>query len=642
MAVSLEDKLARLPGERRAKIDARAAELIAEEMTLRDLRRALDRTQVHLARELGVKQETVSRLEKRSDMLLSTLRSYVAAMGGELDMVAKFPDRPPVRLKTLAPMLAEKEPHARTALPAASRPRKRAKTPADGAGMRQVSLNDLRALQAEILAFFGSELLGRAVETIGLPHYEGRRVRTTAHPLATWWRSFQRDIDTSFQRNAISFSRESARLLELYTALQEIKSLPNFDRILTDIQNKSKFYSATFEAILAAMYRSSGYNLTITAEGEVEGEKAPDFIVYAGCDRVNVEAKSLEDLSSGEDERIDQMCFEIEGVLAKNKRCARVRIDFSKRVSGSECARVVRNVDHLLQTAGDAGTWMVQGICRVDIAPIGRWGDWFPGPWLPDAEEEGRRQFYSAETIVTAEGKVSCRNPQIISVSTHFEPRIDGRIIKQMRASSPKFRSGEAAVVHILLPCWTGTTLIEVIDASYNEVFNKLNKDYRRINAVVLSAQLYGNFEDAAIRYNHYIIPNMRPQTELSEGFKLLFSDVRFEEQLGQSGGASMEFRLWRPLEEQTGSTLLWHCSKDGKSQIRIWSTYHGKLRAELVCVAHGRVICESRVDRDLGDAMHLLAVTWSDTEMVLSLDGERIATTNLKRGKAHMAASGR
>ena len=95
MAVSLEDKLARLPGERRAKVDARAAELIAEEMTLRDLRRALDRTQVHLARDLGVKQETVSRLEQRSDMLLSTLRSYVQAMGGELDLVARFPDRPP-------------------------------------------------------------------------------------------------------------------------------------------------------------------------------------------------------------------------------------------------------------------------------------------------------------------------------------------------------------------------------------------------------------------------------------------------------------------------------------------------------------------------------------------------------------------
>ena len=127
MAESLEDKLAQLPSDRRAKVEARAAELIAEEMTLRDLRRALDRTQVHLARGLGVKQETVSRLEKRSDMLLSTLRSYVAAMGGEIELTARFPDRPPVRLKTLAPVLAQKEADVGKTVPTATGPRRRAK-----------------------------------------------------------------------------------------------------------------------------------------------------------------------------------------------------------------------------------------------------------------------------------------------------------------------------------------------------------------------------------------------------------------------------------------------------------------------------------------------------------------------------------
>jgi hypothetical protein len=45
---------------------------------------------------LGVGQDTISRLEKRSDMLLSTLRHYVESMGGELNLVAQFPNRPPV------------------------------------------------------------------------------------------------------------------------------------------------------------------------------------------------------------------------------------------------------------------------------------------------------------------------------------------------------------------------------------------------------------------------------------------------------------------------------------------------------------------------------------------------------------------
>ncbi len=45
---------------------------------------------------LGVGQDTISRLEKRSDMLLSTMRRYVEAMGGSLELVAQFPNRPPV------------------------------------------------------------------------------------------------------------------------------------------------------------------------------------------------------------------------------------------------------------------------------------------------------------------------------------------------------------------------------------------------------------------------------------------------------------------------------------------------------------------------------------------------------------------
>jgi transcriptional regulator with XRE-family HTH domain len=70
--------------------------------TLKDLRQAFDHTQQELAGSLGVSQDAISRIESRSDMLLSTLRRYVEAMGGRLDLVARFPDRAPVILDHLS------------------------------------------------------------------------------------------------------------------------------------------------------------------------------------------------------------------------------------------------------------------------------------------------------------------------------------------------------------------------------------------------------------------------------------------------------------------------------------------------------------------------------------------------------------
>ncbi len=102
MTVSLETMMADLDPARRRKIEDRAAELIAEEMTLRELRKARHLTQVSVARELGIGQDGVSRLEQRSDILLSTLRRTVEAMGGSLSLIARFPDRPPVELSGLA------------------------------------------------------------------------------------------------------------------------------------------------------------------------------------------------------------------------------------------------------------------------------------------------------------------------------------------------------------------------------------------------------------------------------------------------------------------------------------------------------------------------------------------------------------
>ena len=102
MAVNVDDVIAKLDPALRREVEEMAAEIIAEEMTLRELRKAQQLTQASVARELGISQDGVSRLEQRSDLLLSTLRRTVEAMGGSLALIARFPDRPPIELSGFA------------------------------------------------------------------------------------------------------------------------------------------------------------------------------------------------------------------------------------------------------------------------------------------------------------------------------------------------------------------------------------------------------------------------------------------------------------------------------------------------------------------------------------------------------------
>lgn len=88
---TLQEKLSSLPASRRKKIAKRADALVAVEMTIREVRKARLITQVEMAKALGVKQEQVSRSEKRADMHLSTLQRTVRAMGGELILRARSP-----------------------------------------------------------------------------------------------------------------------------------------------------------------------------------------------------------------------------------------------------------------------------------------------------------------------------------------------------------------------------------------------------------------------------------------------------------------------------------------------------------------------------------------------------------------------
>lgn len=102
MAILAEEVFRRtMTPEQREAAARRADELTAQYLTLQELRKARELTQTQLARVMGKNQVNIAQLEKRSDMLLSTLRSYIEAMGGQLNLVVEFPDREPLFLAGL-------------------------------------------------------------------------------------------------------------------------------------------------------------------------------------------------------------------------------------------------------------------------------------------------------------------------------------------------------------------------------------------------------------------------------------------------------------------------------------------------------------------------------------------------------------
>lgn len=110
MVKKLTDVMAALPVARRAQIELRTQGLAS----LKDLRQAVEKTQIDLAQALGVGQDSISRLEQRSDMLLSTLRRYIEGMGGTLELVAQFPNRPPIVIDHLTEKKTAPRANART------------------------------------------------------------------------------------------------------------------------------------------------------------------------------------------------------------------------------------------------------------------------------------------------------------------------------------------------------------------------------------------------------------------------------------------------------------------------------------------------------------------------------------------------
>lgn len=102
MPVTLAEMKARLDPERQAEVERQTIQIKARVKGLQALRMARASTQVELAERLHVSQASVAKLERRADVLLSTLRQYIEALGGHLDLLVRFDDESPLLITELS------------------------------------------------------------------------------------------------------------------------------------------------------------------------------------------------------------------------------------------------------------------------------------------------------------------------------------------------------------------------------------------------------------------------------------------------------------------------------------------------------------------------------------------------------------
>jgi hypothetical protein len=104
MTIKARDYIAKLPDHEQQAIRSEARKLMLEELSLSAIREALRHSQIELADKLGIQQPAVSKIERQTDLYLSRLRNYITAVGGELEILARFPDLDPVRITQFKPL----------------------------------------------------------------------------------------------------------------------------------------------------------------------------------------------------------------------------------------------------------------------------------------------------------------------------------------------------------------------------------------------------------------------------------------------------------------------------------------------------------------------------------------------------------
>lgn len=224
--------------------------------------------------------------------------------------------------------------------------------------MIQVNVEKLDGIIADFSLLLGEEFVRNILDvfkTTGKKRQEVMRLEATAHPLAIWWNQLKIDSEKSRKDKRLTLSNNSIFAIALYDFLLCIKHLKNFERILNRIREKVNFYSACFEAEIAASYLKAGYDFRIVDEGK---NKTCDFQVLKEGEIVSIECKSLENFAFYEKRHWDNVQVRLSRLMNKYKRPWKIDICSTRLIDGNDVRKIEETAERRLRVdmVGEAKT----------------------------------------------------------------------------------------------------------------------------------------------------------------------------------------------------------------------------------------------------------------------------------------------
>lgn len=444
--------------------------------------------------------------------------------------------------------------------------------------------------------------------------------RVKDHPFTHWWQQFNIAITLKKSNPNIGFSQGALYCLGLAACLKSVSNLDNFERIITSLINRSKFYSTVFEVYTLYEFKISNFSLSIIEEHG--SNKSPDFFLNLDGKSIFIECKSIEDIVLSEERSWYDFGAKLCKLLEKNIKSWMVEVTTQVPISRKLIEQLNTSIYGNI-TANKTTSCKLSDTVSYNISEISVWGN--TSIDITELIKSGKIGYAEAEVNVdNREAKNFFKSRAVVVNPIQSSNSLTNKIIKAFKKASKQLPKDSPGIIYIGLPHQTGEDFLQAIDSSFDDIFHRLNNDTRKANLVIISANILQHHRLTPIDRQQYIIPNHNAAYKFPKSFSLPGTNQLGLDFIENEGTITFEFVPGQEWGSGYSKPILSDIKDNGSSQLIIWKTWRDTLRMEIIGKS-GRTYVESDVIAVNNSSPNRFGGRWNSRELEIYIDGNRV-----------------